>query len=49
MFARWACPCLHADALIATTFQIPVHPGLDRAALRYITDTVRAAAEGNDQ
>ena len=50
MFARWACPCPQADVLIATTFQIPVHPGLDPAAPRYITKAVRAAAsEGNDQ
>jgi dTDP-4-amino-4,6-dideoxygalactose transaminase len=44
-----ACPCTQADALIATTFQIPVHPGLDPATLRHITKAVRAAAsEGND-
>ena len=50
MFARWASPCPHADTLIATTFQIPVHPGLSPAALRYIADAVRhAASEGNDQ
>lgn len=48
MFTPWACPCPHADELIATTFQIPVHPGLDPAALRYITDVVLTAAEGND-
>jgi dTDP-4-amino-4,6-dideoxygalactose transaminase len=44
VFARWACPCPQADALIAATFQIPVHPGLDPAALRYITKALRAAA-----
>jgi dTDP-4-amino-4,6-dideoxygalactose transaminase len=50
MFPRWACPCPQADALIATTFQIPVHPGLDSAALGYVTEAVWAAAsEGNDQ
>jgi len=50
MFASWATPCPHADALIATTFQVPVHPGLDPAALRYITGAVRAAAsEENNQ
>jgi hypothetical protein len=38
MYARWACPCSQADALIATTFQIPipVHPSLERVALRCI-------------
>lgn len=44
MFARWASPCPHADTLIGTTFQIPVHPGLDAAALRCITHAVQAAA-----
>ena len=44
VFARWACPCPQAGALIAATFQIPVHPGLDPAALRYITKALRAAA-----
>ena len=44
LFARWASPCPHADALIAATFQIPVHPGLDAAALRCITRAVQAAA-----
>lgn len=44
MFAGWATPCPHADTLIATTFQIPVHPGLDAAALRCITRAVHAAA-----
>lgn len=44
MFAQWASPCPHADALIAATFQIPVHPGLDAAALRCITRAVQAAA-----
>jgi len=39
----------HAGALIAATFQIPVHPGLDAAALRYITEAVRAPSEGNGQ
>jgi dTDP-4-amino-4,6-dideoxygalactose transaminase len=42
--ARWASPCVHADALIAATFQIPVHPGLDAAALRCIAQAVQAAA-----
>ena len=33
-----------------SVFQIPVHPGLDLAALRSITKAVRAAAgKGNDQ
>jgi perosamine synthetase len=50
MFSRWASPCPHADALIETTFQIPVHPGLTSATLRYIADAVRhAATEGDDQ
>jgi perosamine synthetase len=50
MFTKWACRCPHADALIATVFQIPVHPGLDPATLRYITEAVRAAAsKENDQ
>jgi dTDP-4-amino-4,6-dideoxygalactose transaminase len=49
LFARWASPCPHADALIAATFQIPVHPGLSPATLRYIADAVRdAATEGDD-
>jgi hypothetical protein len=32
-----------------SVFQIPVHPGLDLAALRSITKAVQAASEGNDQ
>ena len=44
MYARWACPCSQADALIATTF------GLDPVALRCITKAVWAAvSEGNDR
>jgi hypothetical protein len=45
-------PCSQADALITTTFQIPipVHPGLDPVALRCITKAVWAAvSERNDR
>jgi dTDP-4-amino-4,6-dideoxygalactose transaminase len=50
VFSRWACPCPQADALIAATFQIPIHPGLDPAALRCIIKAVQAAAsKGNDE
>lgn len=50
MFSQWASPCPHADTLIGTTFQIPVHPGLTSATLRYIADAVRhAATERDDQ
>jgi len=50
MFAQWASPCPNADALIATTFQIPVHPGLPPATIRYIANALRdAAAEGNHE
>ncbi len=49
LFARWARPCPHAEALIAATFQIPIHPGLSPATLRYIANAVRdAATEGDD-
>jgi perosamine synthetase len=44
LFARWASTCPNADALIASTFQIPVHPGLDAAALQSISRAVRAVA-----
>jgi len=44
LFAAGAGACPHADTLIATTFQIPVHPGLDAQALLCITRAVRAAA-----
>jgi perosamine synthetase len=44
LFAQWASTCPHADTLIATTFQIPVHPGLDAAALQCISRAVQAAA-----
>lgn len=44
LFAQWASACPHADTLIATTFQIPVHPGLNATALRCISRAVHAAA-----
>jgi perosamine synthetase len=49
LFARWASPCPHADALITATFQIPVHPGLDPAALRHVAQVLRAASEEDSQ
>jgi dTDP-4-amino-4,6-dideoxygalactose transaminase len=49
LFAQWASPCPHAVALIAATFQLPVHPGLSPAALRYISEAVRSASQGDSQ
>jgi dTDP-4-amino-4,6-dideoxygalactose transaminase len=49
LFAQWPSPCPHADALIAATFQLPVHPGLSPAALRYISEAVRSASQQESQ
>jgi perosamine synthetase len=35
----------NAEALAATTFQVPVHPGMSEAALEWIADRVRALTE----
>jgi len=34
------------DALAATTFQLPVHPGMSEAALGWVADRIRVFAEG---
>jgi dTDP-4-amino-4,6-dideoxygalactose transaminase len=44
LLARYATTCPNAEALAAATLQLPVHPGMPEAALRWVTDCVRALA-----
>ncbi|MFY1654281.1 DegT/DnrJ/EryC1/StrS family aminotransferase [Solwaraspora sp. WMMB762] len=46
IFTAYATPCPNADALAATTFQLPVHPGMSEAALGWVADRIRVFAEG---
>jgi hypothetical protein len=44
LLARYATTCPNAEALAAATLQLPVHPGMPEAALKWVTDCVRALA-----
>jgi perosamine synthetase len=46
IFARYAVKCPNAEALCAAALQLPVHPGLSEAALRWTADRIRVLAEG---
>lgn len=46
IFTAYAAPCPNAEALAATTFQLPVHPGMSEAALGWVADRIRVFAEG---
>ncbi|MGI8446689.1 MAG: DegT/DnrJ/EryC1/StrS family aminotransferase [Streptosporangiaceae bacterium] len=45
IFARYAATCPNAEALCATTIQLPVHPGMSETALGWAADRIRAFAE----
>ena len=45
IFAKYASPCPNAEALAATTLQVPVHPGMSPAALEWVSDRVCAFAQ----
>ncbi|BCB81212.1 DegT/DnrJ/EryC1/StrS aminotransferase family protein [Phytohabitans flavus] len=45
LFAPYARPCPNAEHLATTTIQLPVHPGLHAAALRWIAECVAAIAQ----
>ena len=46
LFTRYATtPCPNAEALAATTVQVPVHPGLTQAAVAWIADQLATIAE----
>jgi dTDP-4-amino-4,6-dideoxygalactose transaminase len=45
IFTGYTSTCPNAEALAATTFQVPVHPGMSEAALEWIADRVRALTE----
>jgi len=46
VFAAYAADCPNAEALAAATLQLPVHPGMSRAALDWVADRIRVFAEG---
>lgn len=43
IFAQYASACWNAEALCATTLQLPVHPGMSEAALDWVADRIRPA------
>ena len=45
IFTQYATTCPNAETLAATTFQLPVHPGMSEAALRWVADRIRVFAE----
>lgn len=46
IFTAYATTCPNAEKLAATTFQLPVHPGMSQASLRWVADRVRVFTEG---
>ena len=44
IFAPYASACRNAEALCATTLQLPVHPGMSEAALDWVADRIRVLA-----
>jgi len=45
IFTTYRTPCPNAEALAATTFQLPVHPGMPDAALAWVANRIRVLAE----
>jgi perosamine synthetase len=45
IFTKYATDCPNAEHLAATTFQLPVHPGMSEAALDWVADRIRVFAE----
>ncbi|WP_376771202.1 hypothetical protein [Rhizomonospora bruguierae] len=45
IFTRYATDCPNAEALAATTFPLPVHPGMSGAALDWVADRIAVFAE----
>jgi dTDP-4-amino-4,6-dideoxygalactose transaminase len=46
IFTAYATECPNTEQLAATTFQLPVHPGMSEAALGWVADRIRVFAEG---
>lgn len=45
IFTRYATPgCPNAEALVTSTFQLPVHPGLSEAAIEWMAAHLAAIA-----
>jgi perosamine synthetase len=46
LFARWASgPCPNAEALVAATLQLPVHPDLNDQALQWVARQIATVAD----
>ncbi|HET6214068.1 MAG TPA: hypothetical protein VFE14_14480, partial [Micromonosporaceae bacterium] len=46
IFAQFKALCPNAETLAATTFQLPVHPGMSDPDLGWVADRLRVFAEG---
>lgn len=49
VFAPYATVCPNAEALAASTIQLPVHPGMSDAALRWVADHIQAPPPDHTQ
>ncbi|MEV4416196.1 DegT/DnrJ/EryC1/StrS family aminotransferase [Catellatospora sp. NPDC049609] len=49
LFSAYATACPNAEAFAASTFQLPVHPGLDDATLEWMAGQVAAIARGGNR
>jgi len=49
IFSTFAAACPNAEQLTATTFQLPVHPGMSESAIAWVADRIRVAAEGQSE